>query len=226
MRNQPSIQVLGTDKRFEALLKQEMIEHQHIISSHHKEMQELRDLLKISMERFNSLFEKNQKELSDFKENIINSIATLWERASDNDLILHNQKKVVKEISDQLNKFHDIYESKVSTENSKKEIENNIQQNTKNNLNSWQKLEAEIKILMRGIDNDLQRLSIKTERKLSELSEKNESNFSILRMDKEGVLKEIRIYEKSMFIIEKKIENIYTLIERINKRDEACHKPE
>jgi hypothetical protein len=64
------------------------------------------------------------------------------------------------------------------------------------------------------------------ELKLSQMTDKAESNLYVYRLDKEGVLKQIRIYEKSMFIIEKKIENIYTLIERLNKRGELCHKPE
>ena len=38
------------------------------------------------------------------------------------------------------------------------------------------------------------------------------------KLDSTGVLKEIQVYKKSMFIIEKKIENIYTLIERLDKR--------
>jgi len=53
------------------------------------------------------------------------------------------------------------------------------------------------------------------------------NNFHVTKIDREGVLKEVRVWEKTIFIIEKKIENIYTLIERINKRGELlCHKPE
>jgi archaellum component FlaC len=69
--------------------------------------------------------------------------------------------------------------------------------------------------------------SFRTELKerMDEQDKKVDSNFSVSRIDKDGVSKEIRSYQKSIFIIEKKIENIYTLIERINKRGEACHKP-
>ncbi len=38
------------------------------------------------------------------------------------------------------------------------------------------------------------------------------------KIDSKGVLRELQAYKKTMFIMEKKIENIYTLIERLNKR--------
>ena len=53
--------------------------------------------------------------------------------------------------------------------------------------------------------------------KYTELMAKIDSNFSLSRIDRDGVLKEIRIYDKTIFIMEKKIENIYTLIERIDR---------
>jgi hypothetical protein len=45
-----------------------------------------------------------------------------------------------------------------------------------------------------------------------------EKKIDSVSIDAEGVLKEIRVYKKESMIIEKKIENIYTLIERLNKR--------
>lgn len=53
-----------------------------------------------------------------------------------------------------------------------------------------------------------------------------EKKIQTFKVDSEGVLKELRIYKKGMFIIDKKIENIYTLIERLQKREDLCHSRE
>lgn len=44
------------------------------------------------------------------------------------------------------------------------------------------------------------------------------------KVDTLGVLRENQIIKKNMFIVEKKIESIYTLIERLNKKVLVCHK--
>ena len=46
------------------------------------------------------------------------------------------------------------------------------------------------------------------------LSEK----FEEYRVDAVGILRELQVYKKTVFIMQKKIENLYTLIERLNKR--------
>jgi hypothetical protein len=50
--------------------------------------------------------------------------------------------------------------------------------------------------------------------------EKLQQDIGIATVDAEGIKKELEVYKKSVFIIEKKLENIYTLIDRINKREE------
>lgn len=54
--------------------------------------------------------------------------------------------------------------------------------------------------------------------KLNDIEDK--FNRSIVEI--KGIFQEIQVYKKSMYIIEKKIENIYTLIERLQKKDELC----
>lgn len=50
-----------------------------------------------------------------------------------------------------------------------------------------------------------------------ELKKEFDDKIQSYRLDVEGVLKEVRFAHKSLFITEKKIENIYTLIERLTK---------
>lgn len=225
-RSQSNIQALRADKRFDALVKKQEGEHQHIISSHHKEMQSLRDSLSLAMQKFDSLFEHSENELKDFKTYTSCAIGILKEKVISNEQVIADQKRTIEDLHEQLLSFHIVYSSKMDAEKLKNGLELEIKANTISNINSFQEFQREFKILILSIQNDLGKFRHETQQKLTELTQKTESNFYVSRLDRDGVLKEIRIYEKSMFIIEKKIENIYTLIERINKRGALCHKPE
>lgn len=61
------------------------------------------------------------------------------------------------------------------------------------------------------LDLSLKKDFVKVNEKIEDINKKNDIN----KVDFDGLLKELREYKKSMFIIEKKIENIYTLIKRI-----------
>ena len=61
---------------------------------------------------------------------------------------------------------------------------------------------------------------------VSEETKDLEKKIQTFKVDSTGVLEELRIYKKEMFIIDKKIENIYTLIERLQKREDLCHSRE
>ncbi len=225
MRNPINFPGVAQEKRLEALFKKEMIENAHMISSHQKEMQELRDALNLAMQKFESISQACEKEIKEFKEFTINHICLIKERLIANDLIISEQKKTMDSLHRQIQEFDDIYASKRYLDKIKSDFDLAIKSNTISHINSFQEFQRELKILIQTIKNDLIKLTIDTALMGSELEKKIDSNFSISSIDKEGVLKQIRIYEKTVFIIEKKIENIYTLIERINKRDELCHRP-
>jgi hypothetical protein len=226
MRNHPNIPANNiADKRFEALVKKEMIEHQHIISSHHKEMQGLRETLSLSMEKAISLSERNEMELQEFTNETTNQITRLKERLKADEALILEQRKMIEDMHQQLLGLYILLASKSDVEKLKKEIEVKIDYGTMNHLNSLQNFQSEIKILVQSLKNDQVKFNLEIESKLSGLSEIGENNFSCSQIDKEGVLREIRTYKKDMFYIEKKIENIYTLIERLNKRVEICPKP-
>ena len=226
MPNPINIQSLRSDKRFEALVKQEMIEHQHIISSHHQEMQALRDSISTARERFDSLFEHCEMQMNDMALFYNQQIFALKEKEIGNETTISDQKKTIESLHKQLNEFHDIYASKATLEKLKDDFGLQIKANTISHLNSFQEFQREFKALILSLQNDLFKLRDEIELKLARLTETGASNFLVSKLDRDGVLKQVQIYEKSMFIIEKKIENIYTLIERINKRGEICHKLE
>jgi len=135
-------------------------------------------------------------------------------------------RKIIEDVQKQLQDFHVIYSSKAETEKLKKDVSSLVKDVGNNHLICLQDLQRELKSLLNLLKDDVIKNKFETETKFASLIEQIEENFHVTKLDKEGVLKEVRIYEKTIFIIEKKIENIYTLIERINKRGEACHKPE
>ena len=222
------MQALRADKRWEALVKKQETEHQHIIASHHKEMQTLRDSLSLAMERFTSLFERNEKDFMDFKMQATSDINGLKKRIMENELTINMQKKTIEGLHQQLLNFQSVYSSKADAEKYKGELDDKITKVIMSHIISFQDCQREFKSLFNSLRDDLEKLRSLMEQKVAEAREKSESNFSIAKIDRDGVLKELTRYKKAVFYIEKKIENIYTLIERINKKGEAssCLKQE
>jgi hypothetical protein len=220
MRNQhqslsPAIRA---DKRFDALVKQEMREHQHLISSHNKEMQELRDALRLAMEKFQSLSEQSERDMKDFKTYTVCNLGLLKERILADRTLIDDQKKTMAALASELMGLHVIYSTKVDADKAQKELEAQIREATAIHLRSFQEFQRDTKAIIQALKEDFEKLKIETADKVDAVWKRGESNFNEARLERDRVLKEVRVYEKAMFIIEKKIENIYTLIERINKR--------
>jgi len=62
-------------------------------------------------------------------------------------------------------------------------------------------------------------LSIPSE--VDKIREEYDEKIDCHKIDTEGILKEIRISRKDMIVIQKQIENIYTRLDRITKKEEV-----
>jgi len=228
MRNQRTLPqpVIRADRRFDALVKKETEEHQHLLSSHNKEMQALRDQLSLAMERFESLFQKSEQDLKVFKDYATDIIGVLKAKIQVQETTIVEQKKSIDGLCGQLIDFHDFHYTKDQVKNIENGIVTKIDAATVSHLVSLQNFQRELKAFCSGVSDDVTMLKREVDKRFSETAEKSESNFQLSRLDKEGIERELIRYKKSVFYIEKKIENIYTLIERINKRGELCLKPE
>jgi uncharacterized coiled-coil protein SlyX len=225
-RNQTNLRALGAEKRLDVLAKKQTAEHEHALSGHNKEMQSLRDSLNLSLEKFESVSQGTSSSLADFKEQATYAINLLKARILSQETTIAEQKKSLESFQDQLLNFHMLYSSMRDVDNIKKKMEAQVKEATGAHLCSLQDLQREFKIDFSILKDDLDKFKEDADRRLSEQSNRIEQRYNLNKMDREGVTREIRIREKELFIIEKKIENIYTLIERINKRGELCHKPE
>jgi hypothetical protein len=228
MRSQPTPQIpdIKADKRFDALVKQQMQEHEHLISCHNKEMQSLRDSLKIAMDRFDSLLERYEADLKDIALNFNEQILFLKQKVTANEMQISDQKQTILSLYQQLHDLHLYYARKSDVEKLRKDLEIRIDELTKNHLTSFQNHEKEVKESLRELGNDLNKFKTHFVEKVTKIDEDVENKFSQTKLDKEGIQREFIVYKKDVFYIEKKIENIYTLIERINKRDGLCRKQE
>jgi len=189
-------------------------------------MQTLRGTLLSASEKFESLWHRCEEELKDFKTYAACQMGSLKVKVEAQESVIAEQKKAMEEVQKQLQDFHVIYSSKEDTEKLRSYVDSLVNETAKHHLICLQDLQRELKSLINMVRGDVVKNNLETQEKFSSLIEQVEENFHVTKIDREGVLKEIRIYEKTIFIIEKKIENIYTLIERINKRGEVCHKPE
>ena len=207
-------------------MKKQEGEHQHLISNHHKEMQELRDNLNLSMEKFKSLSERSEEELRDLRTYTIREISKLNGIIWTNEKQISEQKQTIQDLHKELLVFHSLYASKIDMDRFKREVTAQITEVVTCNINGFQECQSQLRGLFNSLLEDLTKSKAQTEKKFMDLIDQIERNYNVLKIDREGVLKEVRVWEKTIFIIEKKIENIYTLIERINTRGELCLKPE
>ena len=98
-------------------------------------------------------------------------------------------------------------------------------------LNKIHNLSLKIQQDKKDIDEQIARSSFENRKNIDHYSDEFRNSLSDMnkaitltnnmastdRIDSVGVLRELQIHKKSVFIIEKKIENLYTLIERLTK---------
>lgn len=227
MRSQrmPQIQDIRADKRFDALVRKEMQEQEHLISSHNKEMQMLREEFRLALQKVLALSEKSHKDLNDLRDQSEKHIAVLKDKVSDQAVNLAEQRKTIVSFHEQLNSFHDSQASKGDLDKFKKDIVGTVTDSTYKHMASFQDCQREFKEIFSSLKDELLKTRTELSKKISENMTSALEKFYQSQLDKEGIEREFSRYKKDLFYIEKKIENIYTLIERINKKGETCHKP-
>jgi hypothetical protein len=213
---------MKTEKRLDVLEKQQQAEHQHLMASYRKELEVLRDSLNLSCEKFISVSARTEEQLSQFQTESIRNLSILSEKVVRYASLVDAHGQTLQDLHTQLQDFKNSYLSHTQNNQVVHDLEGRMNECTKHHLNSIQDLQQEFKGFFYSLKADLASFKGDTEQKLCDLIGLIKKNFTITKLDKEGLLKEIKVYEKTIFIIEKKIENIYTLIQRITKREESC----
>lgn len=216
--NHPNLKSIIYDKRVDDVIKKLIVEHQHALSINEKEMQSLRDELQLSINKFESISKYYETELQDFKEHAFSHINILKEQMKSNYETIRDQKKVMDDLYNRLNDLNTIYATKGYVDNSNKELDSSCRDSIASNIKYMQADNEILTHLHKSLKSDFISFKNESNVNLIALEAIIANNFSVARLDKEGVLKTIKIYEKDVFIIEKKIENLYTLIDRINQK--------
>jgi hypothetical protein len=218
MHSQSNLPSHGADRRLEALVKKQAQEHEHVISSYHKEMQTLRDALKLSIDKFESLYQRSDQEFKEKSSSLGELIHELQDKVKNNAIIISEHDKAIKSIHNGLCDIPMAFVTKSDLDVVKSNYDAKLKSVSESHLTSFQTFQQDFKGMLSDIKNDLSCLIDSIGKTCQDLDEKIDGHYTLLKMDKDGVLKEVRIFEKIIFIIEKKIENIYTLIERINNK--------
>lgn len=211
-------------KRLEAFMKAEMAEHKQVISAHHKEMQAMRDSVREALEKFDSLFRHIEHELKDKSSFLKDLIDDIDIKIKSNQISISDQRNSIVSVFQTLNDLMSFSSKKSDLDNFKKIMDIELRETTGKHARSFEDFQQAVRISFDSLKEELLKLRAEMDKKFFELNDKIDEKSSISQMDKEGILKEVRVYDKTIFIMEKKIENLYTLIDRINKRGEECHK--
>jgi transposase len=229
MRTQPnqniqSLLKVEFVKRFEAMMRQELALHAQALSSYQKEMQSLKDSVQQAKSEIGVLFRHTEVEIKDSTSSIQNRIDNLELRIKALEIGALDQRSSILSIYQSFNEFIASCVTKDNFENYKIEVDATIKDLNDNQTRGFQDYQQHMKYLLSQLIEEQKQIKSSVHERIDNLEKIINQKYDHFKMDKDGISKEIRVYEKTIFIIEKKIENIYTLIERINKRGEVCHK--
>jgi hypothetical protein len=215
--------------RFESVVKEEIRLNAQSIESNQKQLEEARstiqslevkihthksemtDLFASLMNTFLREKQLSDKKVEDFCSNVQKSMSSLKDDVAT--LSINHANSLSKEEYEE--RKHDMIKhfdvginvNQANIESAKSYNEKMFVDGSKRHEDLWSKVDA------------LQSL-------ISDQNKELEKKIQTFKVDSDGVLQELRIYKKEMFIIDKKIENIYTLIERLQNREGLCHSRE
>lgn len=208
-----SIHNQSNDLKLNALVKQQTLEHQHLMSNHQKEMQALRDSVKLAMERFVSISDRNDQDLQDFKKFTRECFRILTDKitAHENAIAEHRQKQI--DLHKQLMDLQEVYFTKSESETMKSQVQTQMTNASQNQTASLQDYQRATNASFSSLKDEMTKLRAEMDLKIGQVAATGQENFRVAALDKDGVLKELIRYKKEVFIIEKKIEDLYSRVE-------------
>jgi len=212
-------------KQFELVVKQEIIEHNKAITASNLAMNKHREYVE---EELNKLKNNHKLLVNEYSfvssgfNNFLsdnNSFRDSLSKLDSKCYEVHEKThKEVKSLDNLANAIHGKY---MLLDKSTSDLRLYLSSLEKKLEDIAKKLESESEKTNNKIEKAIKKLKKEILELPSEASEVREELLEILSMNKidnEGLLREIKVLKKTVFINEKKIENLYTLIERINKK--------
>ncbi len=213
-------------KQFELVVKQEIKNYQDSLNFVLQSIKELKESIKEvndqALENYASLHSEQNEikiELQNLRDVFMESYKTFHNHINDQRVVNQRNQNQILDVTNEIFKrinFDGNYQSKY--ENLWSEL---------GNLKS--KTETNQRVLNDNLDDLLRRFRqeiLKTKKEILESPSdarliKDELEEKIYRhtIDVEGIMRELRIYKHDNMVTQKKIENIYTLIERLKKSE-------
>jgi len=212
-------------KQFELIVQQEIIEHNKAISASNLSLNDIRQKvleLSQSIDRQVNKLDNKTINLSYEFESILNSYKTIRQEfvklVSDNERFNNRNFKEIQIIDQSVETVH--------------RNQQNLSKEFKELCTYFSEMQEEIKTLSKSHENDTHRIKLNFSKELKKQKEEILSlpseakkvkeefmeELSMHKIDNAGLLKEIKVLKKTVFINEKKIENLYTLIDRLNNK--------
>jgi predicted nucleic acid-binding Zn-ribbon protein len=212
-------------KQFELVVKQEIKNHNDSLLASNLAINEMKSQVKDLSDRLDARvaqFENAKTwkyiyidELRDFFEKEKSVWSSKFSDAQSNFILIMNELNKLKQNAD---KYNDNYNKLVEDFKTTKEWISSLNQNLNGNSAS---LRQEMQSMLSNMVEKLTRmkneiLSIPSEAK--QVRNELEAKLDIAKVDRDGIMKEIAVCKKTTYVNEKLIENIYTLIDRLDKR--------
>ena len=212
-------------KQFELVVQQEIKNHNDQMLATNLSLNEMREAIesnKVEQDKVNATFGSNISNINQSLFALSESFLKISQNIAShiNDQQLLNERNSAKyqemveaierlfKLDDKLAESLGIYGNWINKNN------NDVNALSKAVTSSFEELDRKHTAKLEKMKVEILSLPSEAQAVKKELEEK----ISVDRVDFTGILKELRAYKKDTFIQEKKIEQIYTLIERLDKR--------
>lgn len=212
-------------KQFELVVKQEIINHNREISSTNQTLQDIQKKLQSQEEKSGldfSFYASNQKILemeieyqNEIVQKVLQELTFLkndFKEASSRNVALYEDVRSVIETA--LREFLTLKKEVSDIREAETQLEKKIITHALTTSAEFSSLNERCHRNIIRMKEEIMALPSESLQIKQELEEK----LNVARVDFAGVMKELSISKRNSFILEKKIENIYTLIERLDKR--------
>lgn len=203
------------DVRFEVLLKQQDREHRALLNDHAEEMQKIRDSLSSFKDRYESLYQDLEEKLKAKSMYFSEILKGIQNKVSGLESLVADHGKSIVAIFGQINQIYLEHPHNKDLEKTKSDFSGLVSQSMQSNLESLQNMQNEIYKKISEISQEVKDLSLSNDLKFDSIDSEYEKKYCESNLDKSKILSDLKVYDKSIFIMEKKIENLYTLIDRL-----------
>lgn len=208
-------------KRFEGVVKEEIRKYNLAVDKTDCQISDLKKQILEIQNRFKVVEDENTKNCLELKSLYLEEKKKLEKNFSDTKKNHSNKRKSIEEIQEKLNfllcshvekERYELFEGK--TLESLKNYNDIIQKDRNNAKSDFELFKKHCELFLSDALKRFEEILFKMDDKLSKFESKLDTNI----VDATGIARMIKIEQKSVFIMEKKIENIYTVLERMKKR--------